>query len=704
TRTSYITAEPLAAEFTGSTTTGPAPLAVTFTDGSTGNPVGWAWDFGDGGTSSSQNPSHTYSTPGTYTVRLTITGASGGTSTKTRTGYVTALPLTADFTGTPTSGPAPHTVTFTDTSIGTPTTWLWEFGDGGTSTLRNPTHTYTTPGTYTVTLRVSDATGATSTRTRTGYITAQPLTSDFGATPTFGAVPLAVTFTDTSIGTPTSWAWSFGDGGTSSLENPSHTYTEPGTYTVTLTVTDATGATSTKTRTNYVTASPDAVFSAAADSYVNSTSPDRNFGGAGSIRVRNGNTSPPHYISYLKYNVAALGDTVTAAKLRVHVTDAGFDGGAVYLVDNGWTESGLTWTNAPAISGTPLAVFGDAPLGTWLEVSLPASAFAAGNGTYSLAIRSNNPNGGAVWYSSREGVAPSQLVLRVAPLPLAADFSASRTSGGAPLAVDFTDTSAGEPTVWAWDFGDGTTSSAQNPSHTYSTPGTYTVTLTVTDADGFTSTKTRAAYVTVEALAAEFTGSPTSGAAPLAVTFSDASTGGPTSWAWDFGDGGTSSEQNPSHIYSTPGTYTVTLTVTDANGGTSTRTRTSYVTALPLTAEFTGTPTFGTAPVTVSFNDSSIGTPTSWAWNFGDGGTSSSQNPSHTYSTPGTYSVTLTVTDASGATSTKTRTDYVTASAAAVFGSVADSFVSSNEPDRNFGTAGSVRVRSGATSPPHYVA
>jgi PKD repeat protein len=704
TRTSYITAEPLAAEFTGSPTSGPAPHAVTFTDQSTGNAVAWLWDFGDGATSTTRNPAHTYSTPGTYTVTLTITGFTGLTSTKTRTGYITALPLTADFTGSPTSGPAPHAVTFTDTSIGTPTSWSWDFGDGGTSTAENPAHTYTAAGTYTVTLTVTDAAGATSTKTRAAYITALPLTADFTVAPVFGAVPLVANFTDTSIGTPTSWSWNFGDGAASNLENPTHTYSTPGTYTVTLTVTDSTGATSTKTQTDVVTASPDAVFPAAADSYVNSNSPDRNFGAAGSVRVRDGSTTPPHYVSYLKFNVSGLGDSVSAAKLRLHVTDAALDGGTVYLVDNAWTEMGINWTNAPLVTGTPLATIGDpGDVGSWAEISLPASAFAAGNGTYSLAIKSNNPSGGAVWYSSREGVGVAKLVLRLTPLPLAADFTGTPTSGGVPLAANFTDTSAGTPTSWAWDFGDGGTSTARNPSHTYASPGTYTVTLTVTDASGGTSTKTRTGYVTVEPLAAEFTGSPTIGPAPLNVTFTDASTGDPTSWAWDFGDGGTSTAQNPAHTYANPGTYTVTLTVTDVHGATNTRTRTAYITSQPLTADFTASTTFGTAPLAVSFTDTSIGTPTTWAWDFGDGGTSTERNPAHTYSAAGTYTVTLTVADGTGATSTKTRTNYVTATGDQVFTSVADTFASSNEPDRNFGTATSVRVRSGTTSPPHYV-
>ncbi|MGH3115867.1 MAG: PKD domain-containing protein [Gaiellales bacterium] len=416
THTNYVSVQPLAANFTATPTSGAAPLAVAFTDTSTGDPTAWSWNFGDGTSSTARNPAKTYATAGSYTVTLTVTGKDGvSTHTTTRTGYITAQPLTADFTASPLSGPTPFTTTFTDTTIGSPTSWSWNFGDGTTSTVRNPSHTYTSSGKYTVTLTVGAAGGATSTKTRTDYVEALPLTADFSATPTFGAVPLAVTFSDTTIGTATTWSWNFGDGGTSTAQNPSHTYTNAGTYTVTLTVTNASGGTSTKTRTDLITVSPDAVFTVAEDAYVNSTSPDRNFGIAGSLRVRNGSTTPPHYISYLKFNVSGLGAPVEGAKLRLRVSDAGDVGGSVYLVGNGWTERGLIWNNAPAIAGSALASLGPVAAGATVEFDLPASVFAAGNGTYSFAIRSDNPFGGAAWYSSREAGFPAQLLLRVTP-------------------------------------------------------------------------------------------------------------------------------------------------------------------------------------------------------------------------------------------------------------------------------------------------
>jgi len=148
----------------------------------------------------------------------------------------------ASFTGTPLTGTAPLTVTFTDSSTNSPTSWAWTFGDGGTSTVRNPSHQYTTAGTYTVSLKASNTAG-TNTLTRTNYITVTgPPVASFTGTPFIGTAPLTVTFADSSTNSPTSWNWSFGDGGTSTVRNPVHTYTATGNYTVALNVTNVYGS------------------------------------------------------------------------------------------------------------------------------------------------------------------------------------------------------------------------------------------------------------------------------------------------------------------------------------------------------------------------------------------------------------------------------------------------------------------------------
>ncbi len=188
-----------------------------------------------------------------------------------------------------------------------------------------------------------------------------------------------------------------------------------------------------------------------------------------------------------------------------------------------------------------------------------------------------------------------------------ADFDLAPAAGEAPLAVAFTDASTGDPTAWAWDFGDGGTSTAQNPGHTYVAAGTYTVALTVTNAAG-ADTRVDADCVTVDAVVggdppvADFTYTRVNGAAPLTVQFTDASTADPTVWNWVFGDGGTSTAQSPGHTYETAGTYTVSLTAHNAYGS-DTETRTDLVTVTDpvapadgLIADHTATSAFVSIP------------------------------------------------------------------------------------------------------------
>jgi len=247
-----------------------------------------------------------------------------------------------------------------------------------------------------------------------------------------------------------------------------------------------------------------------------------------------------------------------------------------------------------------------------------------------------------------------------------AEFSGAPTSGPVPLAVQFTDLSAGEITSWWWSFGDGTTSTEQNPSHTYNSAGYFTVSLTVDGPEGSdTETKTDYINVTVAPPVAGFSAVPTSGHRPLVVEFTDESTGEITSWSWDFGDGGTSTLQNPSHTYETAGYFTVSLTVSGP-GGSDTETKTNYisVTELAPVAGFSASPRSGGTPLEVQFTDESTGTVTSWSWDFGDGGTSTQQNPSHTYNSTGYFTVTLTV-SGPGGSDTETKAGYIHATEAA---------------------------------------
>jgi PKD repeat protein len=266
--------------------------------------------------------------------------------------------------------------------------------------------------------------------------------------------------------------------------------------------------------------------------------------------------------------------------------------------------------------------------------------------------------------SSDKVVITADIVL---PVPVAG-FTANVTKGTAPLPVKFTDISTGSPSSWAWEFGDGATSSEKNPVHVYAAKGTYTVTLTAANGAG-SSTKTEYNFISVKKPKpqqkphADFTGTPRTGTAPLTVQFTDTSTNDPDSWLWTFGDRSEpSAEQNPSHTYTRPGRYTVTLHVSNERGNDITIKPHYIEIAEPaLDADFTGTPLDGTAPLTVRFTDTSTGNPSLWFWRFGDDpffDISFQQNPVHVYRRAGSYTVRLTV-FRMGEADTETKGGYI---------------------------------------------
>lgn len=266
--------------------------------------------------------------------------------------------------------------------------------------------------------------------------------------------------------------------------------------------------------------------------------------------------------------------------------------------------------------------------------------------------------------------------------PPAADFSANKTTILTNGTVVFSDLSTNTPTSWEWTFTGGTpaTSTEQNPTVTYSTAGTYEVKLKATNADG-SDTKTTSDYITVtstisSAPTAEFIASKTSINKGETISFTDLSTGLSASWYWTF-TGGTpsySDEENPTVTYNTPGTYQVTLSVYNGLGN-DTETKTAYITvsdvAVAPTANFIAYTTSIEKGGSITFYDSSTGSPTSWAWTFtgGSPSTSTSQNPTVTYSTAGSYAVTLKATNATG-NDTETKTAYITVTEPAAQGTI----------------------------------
>jgi len=239
--------------------------------------------------------------------------------------------------------------------------------------------------------------------------------------------------------------------------------------------------------------------------------------------------------------------------------------------------------------------------------------------------------------------------------------SAAPTSGRAPLTVSFTADGSdpdGDQLDYVWDFGDGSVSQERNPDHTYSAPGTYTARVTATDPWGETAGDEIAITVAEPNRAPSVTASadPTSGRVPLTVSFAASGSdpdGDALEYLWEYGDGETSTAQNPSHTYRTTGTYTAKVTVSDDWGGTATDEVVIRVEEpnRPPTVTVSAQPTSGTAPLTVSFTANGSdpnGDELTYAWSFGDGTTSSERNPTHTYATRGTYTAEIVVTDPEG--------------------------------------------------------
>jgi PKD repeat protein len=243
-------------------------------------------------------------------------------------------------------------------------------------------------------------------------------------------------------------------------------------------------------------------------------------------------------------------------------------------------------------------------------------------------------------------LALASLLAATGQAQLVADFSASPTSGAADLWVTFSDQSSGaSPDLWQWDFGDGQSTLSLLPGVTYQykQAGTYTVTMTATafPSDSDSVTKVDLVVVTTPALTPAISATPTTGVLPLDVQFNDATTGDgtPSSWSWDFGDGNTSGQQDPSHTYEAPGSYTVTLDVV-ADGQSWQVVETDLITVdpAPLVADFNASSTSGELPLEVDFTDASTGADVeTWAWDFGDGTSSNAQHPTHVYDVPGSY-------------------------------------------------------------------
>lgn len=620
---------------------------VQFTNESSDDAINFLWDFGDGSSSVEENPLHTYLQDGTYTVVLSATNACG-TTYHSET-FTIETNVVADFTTIISEGCAPLTVGFTDASSSNVTNWEWTFEGGtpGTSNVQNPIIIYNEAGTFDVTLIVSNA-QSTDTIVKKDYINIQDVpVIDFNAL----IDSLEVDFQNNTTGA-TSYLWDFGDGGSSTDQNPTHTYAGDGMYTVVLTATNSCG-TSVDSTVIHLSNIPFAAFKADTTqgcvpfsvqftdlSSANTTGWAWTFQG-GTPETSNDQNPLVLYETPGTYDVTLIASNTAGLDTVVFEN---------YIVVSDKPTAGYTFvTDSLKASFTNTSVYAESYLWNF------------GDGTTSEEI---NP----VHNYSMDGTYPVQLIVTnfcgadtivydvVIATPVSAGAIANVTSGCVPLTVQFTSQSSANVINYVWSFPGGTPASSmeQNPVVVYNQAGTFDVSLTVSNS-AFSDVVVLENYIVVNDVPVADFDALVQG---LDVSFTNTSING-SSYQWSFGDGNTSTEENPTHTYAVEGIYNVVLIVTNECG------ESQYERAVNLTpeasADFSSDFTEGCTPFVVNFENLSSDNATSFFWTFegGQPATSTDKNPSVTYADGGTFDVSLVASNANGS-DTIVKIDYIT--------------------------------------------
>ena len=639
----------LAANFSATPVSGCTPLVVNFTDLSGGNPNQWKWDLGNGTISFLKNPSVTYFTPGQYTIKLVIHNAAGSADSITKIQYITVnIQPTVNFTGVPVTGCFPLPVQFTDQSSagsGSISVWQWDFGDGNSSALQNPAHTYTATGNYNVTLRVTNSAGCITVVTKTSYIRiSQGVHANFSnSQPTSCSPPSTVNFQNLSTGTGIlNYQWTFGDGGSSTLTNPSHTYNATGSYTVRLIVINTTGCRDTITKVNAVNIGTITASFTSADSvcvnnpisFTNTSAPAPSsatwdFGDGTTSTLLNPSKSYSTPGPKTVRMIAFFGACSDTAYKTVFVKNKPISAFTAAPLTSCRVPLTVNFTNGSLNAISYKWDFGDG--GTSLLAS-PVHTYTL-FGSYTVTLITTNLAGctDTLVKTNYVDLRQPQVTINNLQLNLCA-----------PITHTFTATIVTNDPValYLWDFGDGTTSTAVSPTHTFPT-GTYIIKLYITTSSGCTDSAVyNPGVIASDKPVANFSATPRDVCAHLPVQFTDLSTGNVTNWVWSFGDGGTASVQNPVHLYEDTGYFSVQLIVWN-HGCPDTIRLVNYIHINPPIANFISS--FECInPMIQTFTDKSIGAD-EWNWDFGDGFTSTLQSPVHTYATTGNFTVTLLV-------------------------------------------------------------
>jgi PKD repeat protein len=625
------------ADFTSSNPEGCTPHSVTF-DASSSTGLGtvmWSFPGGTPTTSTDLMPTVVYNDAGSFDASLTVTN-SEGTNTQTRTDYVVvgALPV-ADFTSNITG----LLVDFTNQSTSA-TTFAWDFGDGNTSNLLNPSHLYANAGTFTVTLTASSDCGSDQT-TATVTVVDAPFAKINNSTAE-GCASHTIVFDATEsrgLGT-VEWDFPGGTPSTSTELMPTVVYDNPGTFDVTLTVTNNQG-TDTETISDLViikmlpTASFTSDINELTVTFDNTSSASTSFDWDFGDGSNSANQSPIHtyavsgtYVVNLDVTndcgTARFSETITVLAAPVAAFSQSNESGCApltvtYDASNSTDIGTLQWTFP---GGTPSTSTDMMPTVTYNTA-----------GTFDAQLTVTNASGTDTEIVSN--------LITVAPLAVAG-FNVDVDM----LSVDFLNTST-DAISFDWDFGNGQTSTDQNPSITYAAAGSFDVTLTVTNDCG-TDVITQTVVVAEGLPNAEFSINETTGCAPLVVNFMDLTTGDPSSWLWTVSSNNgvmlTSTEQNPEFILDEAGVYTVTLEATNGAGST-TEVRSDVITVRDVPTTVASIVSENGA--TIQF-DATLTDADSFLWVFGDGNTSTIEDPLHTYDVNGTYTVTLTATNECG--------------------------------------------------------
>jgi len=674
-KNNYIVIQNIQPDFIANITTICFGQTINFTDLSNPLTISRTWNFGDGQTSTLANPSHIYATAGTYTVSLL--NANGCGNSKVKNNYITILPSpVASFTSDDSvSCIAPFSVNFSDNSAGA-VSWNWNFGDGITSTLKNPSHTYNSVGNYNVSLTITDVNGCTKTFTKNNYIKISPTIANFVASPLQGCIPLTVNFTSTSLSPASpiiSYHWDFGNGtATVATPNKSNIYNVDGTYTIKLVVTSASGCKDSITKTNYIKAGtkPTANF--------NVVTPVICHGTEAQFTDLSTGADSAHWV--FDVNEGTF-DTPKGASMPFNpVLHAFPDTGTFFVKEvvfhNGCADSLQKNQIIHVLPPKPQFSFNLNCI-NYYSVNFTNHSEGAdsivwnfGDGTPSV----SNVNSITHIYSTRgtkivslsaynftthcsETATDSFIVAQ--PISKASIIKDTSCFG---VPVSFTNLSQDSEEV-LWDFGDNSSSTSNSSSHIYTVPGLYSSKLVITDVNGCKDSSSK--IIVVQGPIPDFIADTLYGCTPLSVTFTDKSKSDSvlTNWSWNFGDGSpVKAVVTPTvtHVYTNSGLFTVQMNVTDKNGCLKTLTKTNYIQpTFPYPSIVADT--FACKNEIISFDASAtnVAGPAQFNWDFGDGSTGVGVNVTHAYSKDSLYLVKLKVTDKNGCDSTLTHKIHI---------------------------------------------